>query len=295
MHLITLALCIDLIINVSRGNVCMRNIMKIIIVMLNIFGLSVESLDAQQQRPDPLHALQQEERHARESLENEILGECSVCLGDNTWKNIMISPCGHHFDEACIDQWMNRSETCPLCRASLPPRSPTYGIKNGSMHEAARLGYINLMKRMLATGIKINGQDAFGKTPLHHAVTKNNVDIVRLLLAQGANVHAIDAAGNTPSSLALSDNVSNEISTLIEAAVHVRHHQYFSYLVKMGIVVNMIYVVYMMIYFFNNSYSTPCHIRQNLFKSALMWSQAITTINAGLIIGLAKLWNIYEV
>ena len=45
--------------------------------------------------------------------------ECSICLlqiiGDQR-----TTACGHCFHNACLDRWLNQSETCPLCRAALP-------------------------------------------------------------------------------------------------------------------------------------------------------------------------------
>jgi hypothetical protein len=52
--------------------------------------------------------------------------ECSICKemfvveGDNEKKVLITLPCKHPFHKACIDQWLENHETCPLCRANQP-------------------------------------------------------------------------------------------------------------------------------------------------------------------------------
>lgn len=44
---------------------------------------------------------------------------CSICLGDLSIgiKAIRLpTPCSHVFHQDCIIQWLNKSNTCPLCR-----------------------------------------------------------------------------------------------------------------------------------------------------------------------------------
>ena len=42
--------------------------------------------------------------------------ECVVCFAN---KPTVVLPCAHAFCESCISQWKGRSDTCPVCRASL--------------------------------------------------------------------------------------------------------------------------------------------------------------------------------
>lgn len=42
--------------------------------------------------------------------------ECIVCFAN---KPTVVLPCAHAFCEECIKQWKGRSDTCPVCRASL--------------------------------------------------------------------------------------------------------------------------------------------------------------------------------
>jgi hypothetical protein len=41
---------------------------------------------------------------------------CSICF--DTSSN-MHSACGHFFHRRCLKQWLFKSKTCPLCRASI--------------------------------------------------------------------------------------------------------------------------------------------------------------------------------
>lgn len=49
--------------------------------------------------------------------------QCSVCLGDYQADERLqrIPTCGHTFHIDCIDHWLAKHTTCPLCRASLLP------------------------------------------------------------------------------------------------------------------------------------------------------------------------------
>ncbi|XP_068648504.1 RING-H2 finger protein ATL7-like [Aristolochia californica] len=49
--------------------------------------------------------------------------QCSVCLGDYQANDRLqqIPSCGHTFHMECIDHWLAKNTTCPLCRVSLLP------------------------------------------------------------------------------------------------------------------------------------------------------------------------------
>ncbi|RLM69742.1 E3 ubiquitin-protein ligase EL5-like [Panicum miliaceum] len=44
---------------------------------------------------------------------------CSVCLADLADGEAVrvLQPCMHYFHPACVEQWLRKSATCPLCRA----------------------------------------------------------------------------------------------------------------------------------------------------------------------------------
>ncbi|KAM0874885.1 hypothetical protein ACQ4PT_037161 [Festuca glaucescens] len=56
--------------------------------------------------------------------------QCSVCLADYQAEERLqrIPPCGHTFHIDCIDHWLSKNTTCPLCRVSLLPAPKTASI-----------------------------------------------------------------------------------------------------------------------------------------------------------------------
>ncbi|KAM0880797.1 hypothetical protein ACQ4PT_033338 [Festuca glaucescens] len=56
--------------------------------------------------------------------------QCSVCLADYQPEEQLqrIPPCGHTFHIDCIDHWLSKNTTCPLCRVSLLPAPKTASI-----------------------------------------------------------------------------------------------------------------------------------------------------------------------
>ncbi|PWZ38717.1 E3 ubiquitin-protein ligase ATL42 [Zea mays] len=47
--------------------------------------------------------------------------QCSICLGEYREKEILriIPTCRHSFHLACLDLWLEKQTTCPICRVSL--------------------------------------------------------------------------------------------------------------------------------------------------------------------------------
>ncbi|KAG6538141.1 E3 ubiquitin-protein ligase Iruka-like [Zingiber officinale] len=46
---------------------------------------------------------------------------CPICLDDfDEMSQVLAMPCGHPFHEVCLMEWLKRSNSCPLCRFSLP-------------------------------------------------------------------------------------------------------------------------------------------------------------------------------
>lgn len=48
---------------------------------------------------------------------------CSICLQDAAEGEKMrrLTACSHCFHAGCIDPWLEKRSTCPLCRAQVPP------------------------------------------------------------------------------------------------------------------------------------------------------------------------------
>ncbi|CAM8929457.1 unnamed protein product [Rhodiola kirilowii] len=47
--------------------------------------------------------------------------QCSICLGDYQEKEVLrtMPKCGHDFHRSCIDKWLRKHPTCPICRSPL--------------------------------------------------------------------------------------------------------------------------------------------------------------------------------
>jgi ankyrin repeat protein len=67
-----------------------------------------------------------------------------------------------------------------------------------TIHEAAKKGDLQDVKRHLNRGAAVNAKDADGLTPLLFAFDGGHKDIVELLIAKGADVNAQTADGFTP-------------------------------------------------------------------------------------------------
>nr|XP_043619534.1 RING-H2 finger protein ATL7-like [Erigeron canadensis] len=64
------------------------------------------------------------DREAFASMED---AQCTICLGEYQEKEVLrIMPkCGHSFHLSCIDLWLRKQSTCPVCRLSvIAPSSP---------------------------------------------------------------------------------------------------------------------------------------------------------------------------
>ncbi|XP_019465168.1 PREDICTED: putative RING-H2 finger protein ATL62 [Lupinus angustifolius] len=63
-------------------------------------------------------------QEAFSSIENI---QCIICLADYKEREIlrMMPECGHTFHLSCIDVWLRKQPTCPVCRLSLKSSSET--------------------------------------------------------------------------------------------------------------------------------------------------------------------------
>ena len=72
-------------------------------------------------------------------------------------------------------------------------------VKYCKLHEAAKTGKIDTVRRLLEKGHPVNAVDpSFGLTPLHFAVRNGRVEVARLLIENGADLSRPSTAGITP-------------------------------------------------------------------------------------------------
>ncbi|KAG2660517.1 RING-H2 finger protein ATL72-like [Panicum virgatum] len=65
--------------------------------------------------------------YSSEAFHSKDDAQCSICLGEYKDKEILrIMPtCRHNFHLECIDVWLQKQTTCPICRISLRDQSST--------------------------------------------------------------------------------------------------------------------------------------------------------------------------
>ncbi|KAE8781643.1 RING-H2 finger protein ATL28 [Hordeum vulgare] len=56
-----------------------------------------------------------------EELYSKDDAQCSICLSEYTEKELLriIPTCRHNFHRSCLDLWLQKQTTCPICRVSL--------------------------------------------------------------------------------------------------------------------------------------------------------------------------------
>ena len=72
-------------------------------------------------------------------------------------------------------------------------------LKNCQLHEAAKTGKIDKVRKLLNEGHSVNALDSrFGLTPLHFAVRNGRVEVAQLLIENGASLTQQSTQGITP-------------------------------------------------------------------------------------------------
>ena len=72
-------------------------------------------------------------------------------------------------------------------------------LKNCQLHEAAKTGKIDKVRKLLKEGRPVDALDSrFGLTPLHFAVRNARVEVAQLLLENGASLTQPSTQGITP-------------------------------------------------------------------------------------------------
>lgn len=98
-----------------------------------------------------------------------------------------------------------------------------------ALHDAARLGKLEQVRKLLAIGANVNTRRdnlLGGTTPLHEAVANEQKDIVKLLIQHGANINAQDDDDNTPLHNALAYTLDgfgiprNKDKNIVEFLIH---------------------------------------------------------------------------
>ena len=103
-------------------------------------------------------------------------------------------------------------------------------IQSGPLHDAARVGDVTQVKRLLSRGLfgrktpqaDINEKDEAGWIPLHWAAFNGSEAVVRLLIKSGAHKEAQGKDGRTPLHIAVFNGHEAVARLLIESGANKR-------------------------------------------------------------------------
>lgn len=72
------------------------------------------------QEPAPASVMERLMREEFDGFRPEEAGDCSVCCDELRGETeVRRLPCGHVFHKSCILEWLQLTNSCPLCRAKL--------------------------------------------------------------------------------------------------------------------------------------------------------------------------------
>jgi ankyrin repeat protein len=71
-------------------------------------------------------------------------------------------------------------------------------LGGGCLHQAAKKGNFNEVRRLIEDGANVNVKDENNDTPLYIAVGQGHKEIAELLISKGADVNVVRSLGYTP-------------------------------------------------------------------------------------------------
>jgi len=90
-----------------------------------------------------------------------------------------------------------------------------------ALNLAVNRGHLDIVKRLISAGAKLNSRDADDFSPLETSIDNGHIDIVKELIKAGADINATDNNGYTPLFLAIERNDLNILKELINAGANV--------------------------------------------------------------------------
>jgi hypothetical protein len=74
---------------------------------------------------------------------NELSTECAICQEDIASGAVVLRlpACGHAYHESCVLSWLQKQNTCPLCRKAMPKQESAEESKAASLGEHAMVYY----------------------------------------------------------------------------------------------------------------------------------------------------------
>ena len=90
------------------------------------------------------------------------------------------------------------------------------GVSSSSLHWAANLGRVDVVRELINKGGDIEMKDKYGVTPLHLASLNGHLDVVQLLVESKVDIHAKEKGGKTPLYWASCNGQLNAVTLLVE-------------------------------------------------------------------------------
>tara|TARA_B100000795_G_scaffold70236_1_gene49175 strand:- start:982 stop:2946 length:1965 start_codon:yes stop_codon:yes gene_type:complete len=116
--------------------------------------------------------------------------ECAICFeniledADAIELTRKCCHCGHAFHKKCLDQWLEKNDTCPSCRKKCLFESDIKNVASAALLKTFSVSVATFLIDSLQADPNITLQ---GKFPLLLASKRNDPDLGRLLISRGAN------------------------------------------------------------------------------------------------------------
>lgn len=89
------------------------------------------------------------------------------------------------------------------------------------LRDAALIGDLEEVKRLIKEGVPVNAPDTFNNTPLLHATRRGKTGCIRFLIDQGADVNMANKNGYSPLLAAVVQENTESVNLLLEAGADV--------------------------------------------------------------------------
>lgn len=111
--------------HLAAGNVDINFHIMVAVDFIQMLWVDLDPLFLQEDSPParngaPASAIERLKKQKFDGFGLEELGDCSVCYDElNGEKEVTRIPCGHVYHHSCIVNWLEMSNSCPLCRSKL--------------------------------------------------------------------------------------------------------------------------------------------------------------------------------
>ena len=58
----------------------------------------------------------------------KVIPSCTICFESIVSEDKTLV-CGHHFHSPCIDRWLTKATTCPMCRTEVTPKVDSVSLR----------------------------------------------------------------------------------------------------------------------------------------------------------------------